>query len=76
MRYLLDTGIAGDVVFRRGVAGARVRRAALEGHVIGIGTPVLAEMLYGVENRTPRRRTGPSAFSEVNAHGRYLSVFM
>ena len=50
MRYLLDTGIASDVVFRRGAARTRVRQAALAGHIIGIGTPVLAEMLYGAEN--------------------------
>lgn len=50
MRYLLDTGIASDVIFRRGPSGRRVKEAMLAGHVIRIGSSVLAELLFGVEN--------------------------
>ena len=49
-RYLLDTGIAGDLVFRRGPAvHHRARRTREAGGHIGIATPVLAELLFGAE---------------------------
>ena len=48
-RYLLDTGIAGDFVNRRRGVYERARRAVADGHRIGIGLPVLAELHYGVE---------------------------
>jgi len=48
-RYLLDTGIAGDYIHRRRGVYERARKEVREGHIIGIGTPVLAELYYGVE---------------------------
>lgn len=62
-RYLLDTGIAGDFVNRRHGVYERARQAVADGHRIGIGMPVLAELHYGIEfsqsaerNRTLLRR--------------------
>jgi tRNA(fMet)-specific endonuclease VapC len=48
-RYLLDTGIAGDFINRRAGVYDRARQAVADGHRIGIGMPVLAELHYGVE---------------------------
>ena len=48
-RYLLDTGIAGDFINRRHGVYERARQAVADGHRIGIGMPVLAELHYGVE---------------------------
>jgi tRNA(fMet)-specific endonuclease VapC len=48
-RYLLDTNAAADCIFRRRGVAERVKRARLDGAKIGIGLPVLAELLGGVE---------------------------
>jgi tRNA(fMet)-specific endonuclease VapC len=48
-RYLLDTGIAGDFINRRRGVHERARQAIADGHRIGIGLPVLAELHYGIE---------------------------
>jgi tRNA(fMet)-specific endonuclease VapC len=48
-RYLLDTGIAGDFINRRHGVYERARQAVADGHRIGIGIPVLAELYYGIE---------------------------
>ena len=56
-RYLLDTGIAGLYVARRDPVYARVREESRRGNVIGICTPVLAELHYGVENSDSRDRS-------------------
>ena len=47
-RYLLDSGIASDFVNARGRVRARVMEAARAGHRIGLGTPVLGELIGGV----------------------------
>ena len=49
-RYLLDTGIASDLINRRGLVPDRVRAARLQGNRIGLGTPLLGELIAGVEN--------------------------
>jgi tRNA(fMet)-specific endonuclease VapC len=56
-RYLLDTGIAGLYVERRDPVYARVREESLRGNVVGICSPVLAELHYGVENSASRDRS-------------------
>jgi hypothetical protein len=43
-RFLLDTGSAGDYIHRRRGVYERARAAIAEGHRIGIGLPVLAEL--------------------------------
>lgn len=56
-RYLLDSGIASDFINRRGLVPARVRAARLRGDRLGIGTPVLGELIAGVQNSDdPQRR--------------------
>ena len=47
-RYLFDSGIVNDYAYRRHGVYARARRMALAGHHLGIGTPVLGELLGGV----------------------------
>lgn len=49
-RYLLDSGIASDFINRRFDVDERVREAVRRGHRIGISTPVLGELLAGIEN--------------------------
>lgn len=48
-RYLLDTNAAADCIFRRHGVDERVKNARRNGNIIGIGMPVLAELLAGVE---------------------------
>lgn len=48
-RYLLDTGIASDLINKRGLVPSRVREARTRGDRIGIGTPVLAELIAGIQ---------------------------
>ena len=48
-RYLLDTGIASDVVYRRGAVTQRAKKVRDAGGIVGIATPVLAELLFGAE---------------------------
>ena len=55
-RYLLDTGSAGDYINRRSGVYERARQAVVDGHRVGIGLPVLAELWYGVENSSTRDR--------------------
>src|ERR1700722_13287051 len=54
MRFLLDTGSAGDYIHRRQGIYERARESIKNGHRIGIGVPVLAELWYGVENSSSR----------------------
>jgi len=55
-RYLLDTNAAADCIFRRQGIHDRVKQARLAGHKIGIGIPVLAELLAGIEFSVTRER--------------------
>ncbi len=48
-RYLLDTNAAADCIFRRRDVHERVKQARAAGHKIGIGIPVLGEILAGGE---------------------------
>src|SRR5438067_2419220 len=50
-RFLLDSGIASDLINRRGLVPQRVREARLRGDRIGLGTPVLAELVLA--SKTP-----------------------
>jgi tRNA(fMet)-specific endonuclease VapC len=56
MRFLLDTGSAGDYIHRRRGVYERARVAIMAGHRIGIGVPVLAELWFGVENSRSREK--------------------
>jgi tRNA(fMet)-specific endonuclease VapC len=55
-RYILDSGIASDYINRRNGVFERAREEAARGHQIGIGTPVLGELCYGVEASATRER--------------------
>lgn len=53
-RFLLDTGIAGDFINKRGGVRQRALNEVRRGNRIGIGVPVLAELYFGVENSVTR----------------------
>ena len=55
-KYLLDTGIVSDHINGRHDVPDRVRDAARRGNRIGIGSPVLAELVYGIEYSDNRDR--------------------
>src|SRR5262249_32055046 len=55
-RYLLDTGSAADCIFRRRGVPERVKQARHASGKIGIGVPVMAELLAGVEYSATRER--------------------
>jgi tRNA(fMet)-specific endonuclease VapC len=56
-RYELDTGPAFDCMFRRRGVHERVREARSQGAKIGIGLPVLGEIMAGVEGSQNRDAT-------------------
>jgi tRNA(fMet)-specific endonuclease VapC len=58
-RYLLDSGPAGDCIFRRRGVFERVREARNRGAKIGIGLPILGELVGGVEASTTRDENWP-----------------
>ncbi len=55
-RFLLDTNAASDCIFRRRGIDLRAKTARRAGHVLGIGIPVLAELLAGVEYSKSREK--------------------
>jgi tRNA(fMet)-specific endonuclease VapC len=55
-RYLLDTNSAAHCIFRRKNVHERVKQVRVTGAKIGIGLPVLAELLAGVENSASREK--------------------
>lgn len=55
-RFLLDSGIAGDLINRRHGVFERARQEVAQGNRIGIGVPVLAELVYGIESSASRDR--------------------
>ena len=55
-RYLLDSGIASDLINRRGWVPGRVKEARLRGDRVGLGTPVLGELIAGIQNSNDPQR--------------------
>lgn len=55
-RYLLDSGIASDFINRRHGVYDRARLEVAKGNPIGIGLPVLAELVAGIEHSQSRDR--------------------
>jgi tRNA(fMet)-specific endonuclease VapC len=55
-RYLLDSSIASDYINRRNRVYERARDEVLKGNPVGIGTPVLAELVSGIERSASRDR--------------------
>src|SRR2546422_6819418 len=67
-RCLLDTGIAGDYIYRRAGVFARAAQRKAAGDQIGISVPVLGELWYGVEfssSRTKNRHRLLAALSSL-----------
>jgi hypothetical protein len=61
-RYLLDTGAASDVINRRHGAHDMAYAASQQGDVIGLATPVLGELIAGIEGQ---RVTGAKSHKVV-----------
>lgn len=59
MRFLLDSGIVHDFAWRKHGVYQRARQMARDGHRLGIGTPVLGELLGGVLASASRARNLP-----------------
>jgi tRNA(fMet)-specific endonuclease VapC len=55
-RFLLDTGIASAYIHRRGDVLDRAKAEVAKGNRVGICTPVLAELYYGVEFSATREK--------------------
>ncbi|HYV38712.1 MAG TPA: type II toxin-antitoxin system VapC family toxin [Gemmataceae bacterium] len=55
-RFLLDTNIAGDYIFKRHRVYERAREEISRGNRIGICIPVVGELYYGVEYSATRDR--------------------
>lgn len=55
-RFLLDSGIASDYLNQRYGVAERVRAEVAKGHRVGIGIPVLAELVGGIERSHSRDR--------------------
>jgi tRNA(fMet)-specific endonuclease VapC len=66
-RYLLDTGIASDYINRRRGVYERARAEVTRGNAIGIGIPVLAELVAGIEHSASRERNMKSLKAALGA---------
>jgi tRNA(fMet)-specific endonuclease VapC len=55
-RFLMDTGIASDYLNRRHGVYDRARTEVSRGNPMGIGVPVLAELVSGIERSQSRDR--------------------
>jgi tRNA(fMet)-specific endonuclease VapC len=55
-RFLLDSGSASDDINRRAGVYERARAEVARGNRIGIGLPVLAELVSGIEGSATRER--------------------
>jgi tRNA(fMet)-specific endonuclease VapC len=55
-RFLLDSGIVSDLVNRRNAVPERARAETARGNRLGIGMPVLAELVFGIEYGENRDR--------------------
>ncbi len=55
-KLLLDSGIVGAFINRRGNVFDRLQTAVREGNRIGTCLPVVAELVYGIQNSTSRER--------------------
>lgn len=67
MRFLLDSGIASDYINRRNGVYERARVEVAKGNLIGIGIPVLAELVAGIEHSSSRDRNLKSLKSALGS---------
>jgi tRNA(fMet)-specific endonuclease VapC len=68
-RYLLDTNSASAYIFRRRGVRERAMQARADGAKIGIGLPVVAEILAGIEYSTSRDKN-------LDIVNRHLQLFL
>ncbi len=66
-RFLLDSGIATDYINRRSGIYDRARDEVAKGNSIGIGLPVLAEMIAGIERSSSRDRNMKKLLAAMSA---------
>ena len=66
-RFLLDTGIASDYINRRHGVFEKARAHVAKGNAIGIGIPVLAELVAGIEHGHNRDRNMKSLKAALGA---------
>lgn len=66
-RYLFDTGVAGDYVYRRKDVPNRAAALVARGDRIGIVAPVLGELWGGVEGSQTRERNEQRMRHALNA---------
>lgn len=66
-RFLLDTNAASDFVNRRHGVFDRARQETAAGNSIGIGMPVLAELVAGIERSSSRDRNLKSLKAALGA---------
>src|SRR5688572_29725412 len=55
-RFLLDTGVAGDLVHKRGIVSQRAASETRIGNRVGVAMPTVGELFAGVENSQTRER--------------------
>jgi tRNA(fMet)-specific endonuclease VapC len=66
-RFLLDSGIASDYVNHRRGVYERAREEVRRGNIIGIGTPILAELVSGIEQSASRDRNFKSLKTAIGS---------
>jgi predicted nucleic acid-binding protein len=55
-RYILDSGIVNDLINRRHGVDVKAKEARKKGDRLGVGTPVVGELLAGLENSANREK--------------------
>lgn len=55
-RYILDSGIVTDLANHLNAVDQRAAEALRQGDRVGVGTPVVGELLAGVENSASRQK--------------------
>jgi tRNA(fMet)-specific endonuclease VapC len=55
-RFILDTGVAADYIFRRADVQSRIESALLAGIRVGVAMPAVGELFAGAENSQTRDR--------------------
>lgn len=58
-RYILDSGIVTDLINRRNGVDEKATKAFKHGGRLGVGTPVLGELLAGLHNSSSRKKNLP-----------------
>ena len=65
-RFLLDTGVASEYIFRRGSVYVRARSEVANGNKVGICVPILGELFAGAEYSASRVRNRQRLVHQVS----------